>query len=107
MPRRNSRAATRRLKTTLRAKGYPPPPVAAPPRSRSVSRPAVDDIVVPAGRCGRKLRFATEAEAARALKQARANHARRGVNAEKRYYFCKRCDGFHLTSKEYRPHVAS
>lgn len=78
------------------------PPVSSGPRER------LERLVMPDGQCtsfGRrpKARFATEAKAAEALRQAqkkRANVA--SGHVEKRYYPCPEggCGGYHLTSRE-------
>lgn len=64
----------------------------------------VTKVVLPQGKCGRKLRFATEEDAQDALRQAQT--LKSANRAEKRYYGgdkpsdpCKRCGGWHLTSR--------
>lgn len=68
----------------------------------------VERMVVPVGRCGprKKSRFATEKDAAEALRQARATRRINGnPHAEERYYKCDRpgCGGWHLTSMKEKP----
>lgn len=60
----------------------------------------VEVMVVPAGKCGRKLRF-TKSQAEKALKQAQQSRANRGLaSQERRVYECPRCGDWHLTSRE-------
>jgi hypothetical protein len=50
-----------------------------------------------------KLRYADELQASKALRSAQAKREKRGhYVVEKRWYQCGYCDGFHLTSKEFR-----
>lgn len=51
--------------------------------------------------CG-KTRFSDELGAKLALEGQHKN-AHRKPKECKRYYYCKRCRGYHLTSKEYAP----
>lgn len=71
-------------------------------------RVPLEDMVLPSGTCpSRKLRFATEADAAKALRQAQQQrtYLRSGA-VEQRYYGgpndpCLRgCGGWHLTSRK-------
>lgn len=73
----------------------------APQRRRGVPpAPPVERLVIPRGRCGRKLRFSLE-DAPRALAQARAKRQRAGSDhMEQRFYECDRCGDYHLTSRE-------
>jgi len=94
---RKNRAAKRRPQVRKLKAGEPrtkprrvPPPV------------PLEKMVLPVGRCGRKVRFATEQQAAAALKQAQQNRAHKGQSrAEKRFYFHQTCQGYHLTATAY------
>lgn len=68
---------------------------------RTHSPRSLDDLVLPDGKCGRKFRFATKEKAAKALRQAKARRPPGDPHTEKRTYKCKRCDGWHLTSREF------
>lgn len=58
-------------------------------------------MIVPDGKCGRKMRYATEEKAQKALDQAQlSRRINNKLHAEKRYYSCDRCGGFHLTGRE-------
>ena len=73
----------------------------APQRRRGAPpAPPVEALVIPRGRCGRKLCF-SEADAAKALEQARGKRMRSGSTyMEERTYECDRCGYHHLTSRE-------
>lgn len=65
---------------------------------------ALDKMVLPTGRCGRKLIFSTPEDAQKALRQANQNRRRNGQTYhESRYYLHDVCGGYHLTSREFRP----
>lgn len=75
-----------------RAAGQPPPP-------------QLNKMVLPTGRCGRKLIFASEAQVAKALTQAQTSRRRQGSlgRVEDHYYYHSLCKGWHLTSQtQYR-----
>ena len=94
MPRRNSNKR-RTPQARRRYDGSPGGRMAA-----WVPPVPVEAMVVPAGKCGRKLRF-TRAEAEKALKQAQQSRANRGLAPqERRVYECPRCGDWHLTSRE-------
>lgn len=53
-------------------------------------------------RCGKK-RYASEAQAARALERVRDWRIKAGAKEiEQRWYDCPACKGFHLTKESYR-----
>lgn len=105
MGRSNNAARQRNAKGRLnrREKG-------APRMLTSIERVRPEAMIIPAGRCLRNpnkplARFATEEDAAEALRQAKLQRARMGSNyVEKRYYQCpddeRGCGGYHLTSRE-------
>lgn len=99
MSRRNH--TKRRPQARRRADGLP-----TPKRSPNLKKTPIEEMVVPVGRCYfrsryGKLRF-TEAEAEKALKQAKRNREVDGkAYAEARYYPCPEggCGDYHLTSR--------
>lgn len=95
MSRKNSRAQ----KTRLHRSGEGRHPSARKHYPKLERMQALSDTIRPVGMCGRKLKFDTEENAATALEQARAAHSGSG-HIEKRYYPCRECGGFHLTSRE-------
>lgn len=57
-------------------------------------------LVLPVGKCGRKLMFTLE-DAPEALRQAQQKRRMEGsASPEKRYYQCEHCNHYHLTSRE-------
>lgn len=97
MPRRNDRVANkrhRRPRANAQRADYVPV-------ARHVIPVDITRMVIPTGKCGTKLRFGDEADAKVALAQAQQRRKRfNNQDQEKRYYSCKRCEGFHLTSRE-------
>lgn len=62
----------------------------------------LEKMVLPVGKCGRKLKFASQEDVEKALKQAQANRRRRHQNyVEGRVYWHSTCDGWHMTSLNY------
>lgn len=99
MGRKNRRSNGRpQARRDVFGKAYKPRPVAVP----------MEKMVMPSGTCpSGKLRFATEADAKEALRQAQLRRASlRSGQVEQRYYGgpddpCGRgCGGFHLTSRQ-------
>ena len=65
------------------------------------SLPPVEKLVLPTGTCPTKKHRFTKEDAPLALKQAQQRRAAtRSGRVEKRFYFCDRCSGYHLTSRE-------
>jgi hypothetical protein len=54
------------------------------------------------GRCGRKVRFPDEYKADRILRKTQQIAEQTGGYAPVRWYWHRKCDGFHLTSEEGR-----
>lgn len=97
MPRRNrnNRSPQRRR----------PRPDMPPLPTRRPSRPPLEAIVMPKGRCSATglLRFARE-DADNALTQAQAARAARGQTfREERHFECESCGDHHLTSRKEFP----
>ena len=76
---------------------------------RQQPRMALEDIIIPEGKCFRmnkrrgKATFSTEEKARKALRQAQQNRTRMGTgHVEKRVYQCPEggCGGWHLSSRE-------
>lgn len=62
----------------------------------------VNKMVLPVGKCGRKLKFGSKQDAERALRQANQNRRRNGQSYhEVRVYEHDICGGWHLTSREF------
>lgn len=111
MGRKNGNSASKKrrsdrrdqLSKSRRIDGLP----AAKPRGPRRPVPLVA-MVLPTGVCRTgKMRFPDERTAARALRQARQNReAMHSGRVEKRYYRCPHCEGFHLTSRDYREREA-
>lgn len=79
------------------------------PKPKAQTWDRLEDIVIPTGKCSfqtprrPKARFATEADARKALQHAQRNRERTGTgHVEKRFYKCPEggCGGFHLSSRE-------
>lgn len=102
MGRKNQAVARKNRRLDRRIPGQPRLSTPVSPR-----RPALEDLVIPQGKChqSRKGKYIfTETEAQRALEQARLAR-REGQRTEERYYACPTggCGGFHLTSRaEYK-----
>lgn len=106
MGRRNgaSKAPRRVQRSKPRRFGDQAPPATrkrmAPPPPTPVYR--LQKMVLPVGKCGRKLKFANQTDAEKALEQAKKNRARRGQPyREARVYWHRTCDGWHMTSLNY------
>lgn len=98
MARKNNRANVQRRRPRAAAQR---PDYLTPKIHKHIPPVDVERMVVPTGRCGKKLRFGTPEEAESALRQAQQNRARFGNSAQEcRYYSCQRCSGYHLTSRE-------
>lgn len=96
MPRKN------RARHTPRRKTYDNPhEVPRYLRTGSSQTKTMHTLVLPVGRCGRKLMF-TAADAPEALRQAQAkhSHATSNTKVEKRHYTCPTCGHEHLTSRD-------